>query len=325
MFAVTATHADARSPLNALRCGERADPAVPPGWALVKVRAAALNHHDLWTLRGVGVRPGCLPVILGSDAAGVDEAGNPVVVHAVIGDPAAGGGDETLDPQRLILSEGCDGTFAELLTVPRRNLLPMPAGFSFAQAACLPGAWLTAFRMLFDKARLPPGSTVLVQGAGGGVTTALIVLGASAGHRIWVTSRSADKRERAIRLGADRAFAAGDQLPEPADAVMETVGEATWAHSIRSVRPGGRVVVAGATTGPFPAAELNYLFYRQISVLGCTLGTRDQLAQLVRFCGQHRLQPVIDRVLPLRAARDGFAALAAGQLFGKLVFAVPGD
>jgi NADPH:quinone reductase-like Zn-dependent oxidoreductase len=325
MFAVTATHADARSPLNALRCGERADPAVPPGWALVKVRAAALNHHDLWTLRGVGVRPGCLPVILGSDAAGVDEAGNPVVVHAVIGDPAAGGGDETLDPQRLILSEGCDGTFAELLTVPRRNLLPMPAGFSFAQAACLPGAWLTAFRMLFDKARLPPGSTVLVQGAGGGVTTALIVLGASAGHRIWVTSRSADKRERAIRLGADRAFAAGDQLPEPADAVMETVGEATWAHSIRSVRPGGRVVVAGATTGPFPAAELNYLFYRQISVLGCTLGTRDQLAQLVRFCGQHRIQPVIDRVLPLRAARDGFAALAAGQLFGKLVFAVPGD
>lgn len=325
MFAVTATHTDARSPLNALRCGERADPAVPPGWALVRVRAAALNHHDLWTLRGVGVRPGCLPVILGSDAAGVDEAGNPVVVHAVIGDPAAGGGDETLDPQRLILSEGCDGTFAEFLTVPRRNLLPMPAGFSFAQAACLPGAWLTAFRMLFDKARLPPGSIVLVQGAGGGVTTALIVLGAAAGHRVWVTSRSADRRERAIRLGADLALAAGDPLPEPADAVMETVGEATWAHSIRSVRPGGRVVVAGATTGPFPAAELDYLWDRQISVLGCTLGTRDQLAQLVRFCGQHRLQPVIDRVLPLRAARDGLAALAAGQLFGKLVFAVDGD
>lgn len=323
MFAVSAVDTDAERPLSVVRCGEQAEPAVPLGWALVTVKAAALNHHDLWTLRGVGVRPERLPVILGSDAAGVDEEGNAVVVHSVIGDPAAGGGDETLDPQRVILSEGCDGTFAERLAVPRRNLVPMPAGLSFAEAACLPGAWLTAFRMLFDKARLRPGSTVLVQGAGGGVATALITLGAAVGYRVWVTSRSESRRERALGLGADRAFAMGDRLPERVDAVMETVGEATWAHSLRSVRPGGCVVVAGATTGPLPAAELHRLFYQQISVLGCTLGTRQQLAELVRFCETSGIRPVIDRVLPLRAARDGIAALAAGELFGKLVFTVP--
>jgi NADPH:quinone reductase-like Zn-dependent oxidoreductase len=322
MFAVSAARTDARNPLSGLRCGERAVPAVPDGWALVTVRAAALNHHDLWTLRGAGAGPARLPVILGSDAAGVDEQGNAVVVHAVIGDPAAGDGDETLDPRRTILSEGCDGTFAELVAVPRRNLLPKPPGLSFPEAACLPGAWLTAFRMLFDKARLPPGGTVLVQGAGGGVTTALVVLGAAAGYRVWVTSRREDRRERVLTLGADRAFAVGDRLPERVDVVMETVGEATWAHSLASVRPGGRVVVAGATTGPFPAARLNELISRQVSVLGCTLGTRQQLARLIRFCAGSGARPVIDRVLPLRAARQGFAAMAAGELFGKLVFTV---
>lgn len=322
MFAVSATRTDATSPLDGMRCGDQAEPSVPHGWALVTVRAAALNHHDLWTLRGVGVKTQRLPVILGTDAAGVDEEGNAVVVHAVIGDPAAGHGDETLDPQRVILSEGCDGTFAERLTVPRRNLLPMPAGFSFAEAACLPGAWLTAFRMLFDKACLLPGSTVLVQGAGGGVTTALIALGAAAGYRVWVTGRSDDKRERALKLGADATFAVGERLPELADAVMETVGEATWAHSLQSLRPGGRVVVAGATSGQFPAAQLDRLSSQQFSILGCTMGTRQQLAQLIRFCEHSGIRPVIDRVLPLQAARDGLAALAAGELFGKLVFTV---
>jgi NADPH:quinone reductase-like Zn-dependent oxidoreductase len=325
VFAVSAFRRDAGNPLSALRCGEHPEPAVPQGWALISIRAAALNHHDLWTLRGLGARPRRLPVILGSDGAGTDEEGNAVMVHAVIGDAAAGGGDETLDPERVILSEGCDGTFAARLAVPRRNLVPVPRGFSFTEAACLPGAWLTAFRMLFDKARLPPGSTILVQGAGGGVTTALLVLGTAAGHRVWVTSRHAAKRERALALGADRVFALGDRLPEPADAVMETVGEATWAHSLRSVRPGGRIVVAGATTGPCPAAELGRVAAQQISILGCTLGTRGQLARLSQFCESSGVRPVIDRVLPLRDAREGIAALAAGELFGKLVFAVDGE
>jgi NADPH:quinone reductase-like Zn-dependent oxidoreductase len=323
VFAVSAVRADPASPLDALHCGQRPEPELPPGWALVTVKAAAANHHDLWTLRGTGA--GKLPVILGSDAAGLDERGDPVVVHAVIGDPEAGGGDETLDPRRVILSEGCDGTFAERVAVPRRNLLPMPAGFSFAEAACLPGAWLTAFRMLFAVVPLAPGSTVLVQGAGGGVTTALIVLGTAAGHRVWVTSRSEDRRERALKLGAERVFPAGAGLPGAADAVMETVGEATWDHSLASVRPGGAVVVAGATTGPSPAAGLGRLVAQEISVHGCTLGTRAQLAQLIGFCGNRGARPVIDRVLPLRAARAGLAALAAGEVFGKLVFTVDGE
>ncbi len=324
MFAVSAARADPGNPLGGLRCGEHAEPAVRPGWTLVTVKAAALNHHDLWTLRGVGVSPARLPVILGSDAAGVDEHGNPVVIYPVIGDPAAGDGDETLDPQRVILAEGCDGTFAERVAVPRQNLVPMPAAFSFAEAACLPGAWLTAFRMLFGKARLLPGSTLLVQGAGGGVATALIALGAAAGYRVWVTSRKAERRDLALKLGADRAFAPGEPLPEPVDAVMETVGEATWAHSLHSLRPGGHLIVAGATTGSSPAADLAWLSSRQISVLGCTLGTRKQLARLVRFCEEQDIRPVIDRVLPLWAAGHGVAALAAGELFGKLVFTVHG-
>ncbi len=324
MYAVSAVRTDADHPLSGLHCGERGEPAVPPGWALVTVRAAALNHHDLWTLRGVG-GTARLPTVLGSDAAGLDQDGRPVVVSSVVGDPAAGGGDETLDPRRTILSEGFDGTFAERVAVPRRNLVPMPRAFSYAEAACLPGAWLTAFSMLFDKAALPAGGTVLVQGAGGGVTTALVALGAAAGHRVWVTSRSAERRERALKLGADQAFAPGERLPEPADAVMETVGEATWAHSLRSVRPGGRVVVAGATTGAFPPAELDRLTSRQISVVGCTLGSRDRLARLVRFCERSGIRPVIDRMLPLEAAPHGFAALATGELFGKLVFTVGGE
>ena len=175
----------------------------------MSVRATALNHHDVWTLRGVGISADRLPMVLGCDAAGVDEDGNEVVVHAVVERPRFGGPDETLDPARSLLSERYDGTFAERVAVPRRNLVPKPAALSFADAACLPTAYLTAYRMLFGKAGLEPGATVLVQGAGGGVATALILLGRAAGYRIWVTSRSEAKRERALELGADQAFPVG--------------------------------------------------------------------------------------------------------------------
>src|SRR6266540_422570 len=176
MFAVTADRIDADDPLAALATGERADPSPPPGWTTVSVKAAALNHHDVWTLRGVGISADRLPIVLGCDAAGLDEDGNEVVVHAVIADPDAGGGDETLDPRRSLLSERHDGAFAERVCVPRRNLVPKPAALSFEEAACLPTAWLTAYRMLFSQSGLKPGDTVLVQGAGGGVATALITL-----------------------------------------------------------------------------------------------------------------------------------------------------
>jgi NADPH:quinone reductase-like Zn-dependent oxidoreductase len=213
-----------------------------------------------------------------------------------------------------------DGTFAEKVAVPRRNLVPKPASLSFEEAACLPTAWLTAYRMLFDKAGLQPGSTILVQGAGGGVATALIVLGSAAGYRVWATSRSEDKRRRAVELGADQAFETGARLPERVDAVMETVGQATWSHSLKSLRPGGRIVVSGATSGQVPPAELNRVFFLQLSVVGSTMGTRDQLVRLARFLDQTGARPLIDRVLPLRDARAGFAAMIEGDLFGKIVF-----
>ncbi|HUZ39608.1 MAG TPA: zinc-binding dehydrogenase [Streptosporangiaceae bacterium] len=320
MFAVAAARFDADDPLAGLELGERPDPVPPEGWATVTVKAASLNHHDVWTLRGVGISADRLPVILGCDAAGVDENGQEVVVHAVVGDPDAGGGDETLDPRRSLLSERYDGTFAERLVVPRRNLVPKPAALSFEEAACLPTAYLTAYRMLFVRSGLEPGSTVLVQGAGGGVATALILLGRAAGFRVWATSRSEAKRERALELGADQVFGSGGRLPERVDAVMETVGQATWAHSLRALRPGGRIVVCGATSGAAPPAELNRVFFLQLSVVGSTMGSRDELARLMVLCEQTGARPRIDRTLPLTQAADGFAAMIAGELFGKVVF-----
>src|SRR5215472_11866339 len=255
MFAVTAARFSSDDPLSALEFGEHPEPVPPAGWTSVTVKAAALNHHDVWTLRGVGISADRLPMILGCDAAGVDADGNEVVVHAVLSDPDAAVADETLDPGRSLLSEVYDGTFAQRVVVPRRNLVPKPAALSFNDAACLPTSYLTAYRMLFDKSGLEPGSTILVQGAGGGVATALILLGAAAGYRVWATSRSEEKRQRALELGADQSFLPGARLPERVDAVMETVGEATWSHSLRALRPGGRIVIAGATSGAAPPAE----------------------------------------------------------------------
>ncbi|GAA3116259.1 zinc-binding dehydrogenase [Streptosporangium carneum] len=320
MFAVTATRIDPETPLAGLTLGQRPEPEAPDDWTVVTVRAASLNHHDLWTLKGVGIRQERLPIVLGCDAAGLDENGEEVIVHSVIGS----GADETLDPGRSLLSEVHDGTLAERVAVPRRNLVRKPAALSFEEAACLPTAWLTAYRMLFDKAGLEPGSTVLVQGAGGGVATALIVLGRAGGYRVWVTSRSEEKRARALALGADQAFESGARLPERVDAVMETVGQATWDHSLKALRPGGRIVISGATSGAVPPADLNRVFFLQLSVVGSTMGTRDQLARLARFLEQTGARPVIDRVLPLAEAREGFAAMSEGDVFGKIVFTVTG-
>ncbi len=318
MFAVTVDAFSSDEPLLALELGEHAEPEPRDGWTVVTVKAASLNHHDVWSLRGVGLTSDQLPMILGCDAAGVDEDGNEVVVHGVISEQASG--DETLDPRRSLLSERYDGTFAERVAVPKRNLIPKPAALSFADAACLPTAYLTAYRMLFDKSGLQPGSTILVQGAGGGVATALIALGKAAGFRVWATSRSEAKRERALELGADQAFPSGARLPERVDAVMETVGEATWSHSLKALRPGGRMVISGATSGAMPPADLARIFFLQLSVVGSTMGSRDQLARLVRFCEQTGLRPLIDRTLPLGEARAGFEAMIEGELFGKVVF-----
>jgi NADPH:quinone reductase-like Zn-dependent oxidoreductase len=320
MFAVAAVRIDPDDPLAGLDLGERPEPEPPEGWTTVTVRAASLNHHDLWSLRGVGLPEDRLPMILGCDAAGVDEEGNEVVVHAVVSDPSWRG-DETFDPKRAILSERHQGTFAERVAVPRRNLVPKPAELSFAEAACLPTAWLTAYRMLFTRGGVRPGSTILVQGAGGGVATACIVLARAAGVRVWVTSRSEDKREQALALGADAAFESGARLPERVDAAMETVGKATWGHSIRSLKPGGTLVISGATSGDASPAELTRIFFLQLSVIGSTMGTRDELDRLVQLCATAGVRPIIDQELPLADARRGFEAMLGGELVGKVVFA----
>jgi NADPH:quinone reductase-like Zn-dependent oxidoreductase len=317
MFAASAVAFNSDDPLSGLRLGEHAEPVVPEGWVVVEVRATSVNHHDLWTLKGVGLPPDRLPMILGCDAAGVDPEGNEVIVHGVITD--GGYADETVDPGRTLLSEKHQGTFAERVAVPARNLIPKPAELTWAQAACLPTAWLTAYRMLFTRSGLVPGQTVLIQGAGGGVSTALIMLARQAGLRVWVTSRDEAKGARAVELGAHEAFTSGARLPEKVDVVMETVGAATWSHTLRALKPGGRVVIAGATSGSQPPADLSRVFFLQLSVVGSTMGTRDELERLVAMCRATGLRPLIDHELPLSAADEALRHIQSGDLFGKIV------
>ena len=320
MFAVYADSFSSDDPLSGLTVGERPDPVAEDGWTTIDVRAAALNHHDLWSLKGVGLKQEALPMILGCDASGLDEDGNEVVVHAVVSDPSWTG-DETLDPKRSLLSERYQGTFADKVVVPRRNVVPKPKSLSFEEAACLPTAWLTAYRMLFSQGGLKPGDSVLVQGAGGGVSTALIALARAGGLRVYATSRDETKRSRALELGAHEVFESNARLPQRVDAVMETVGKATWSHSIKSLRPGGTLVVSGTTSGPNPDnAELTRVFFLQLRVIGSTMGTRSELASLTELLDVSGVRPVVDRVLPMEQAEDGFAAMAGGDVFGKVVF-----
>lgn len=322
MLAAYAARFAPDDPISALEVGERPEPVAPEGWVTVDVKATALNHHDLWSLKGVGLSEDKLPMILGCDAAGLDAEGNEVVVHAVISDPAWKG-DETLDPRRSLLSERYQGTLAEKVVVPAQNVIAKPAGLSFEEAACLPTAWLTAYRMLFTQSGLKPGDTVLVQGAGGGVATALITLGRAAGYRVWATSRDEAKRAKAVEIGAHDAFESGARLPDRVDAVMETVGQATWSHSLKSLRPGGTVVISGATSGQAPkSAELNRIFFLQMRIQGSTMGTREELAGLLSFLANTGIKPHIDSVMPLKDAREGFARMNQGDVFGKVIFTV---
>lgn len=291
---------------------------VPDDWVRVRVRAASLNHHDLWSLRGVGLPADRLPMVLGTDAAGVDEAGAEVLVHAVVASPGHDG-DETLDPRRSLLSERYPGTFAPEVWVPRGNLVPKHPGLTWAEAACLPTAYLTAYRMLFVSGGLRPGQTVLVQGTGGGVASAAVVLGRAGGLRVWVTGRDPGRRERARAIGAHEAFDAGSRLPAQVDAVVDTVGEATWAHSLRALAPGGVLLVAGATTGHSPPADLRRVFFRSLRIHGVTMGTRAELAAVQSFLVASAARPVVDSVYPMVQARDALARLASGAAFGKVV------
>jgi NADPH:quinone reductase-like Zn-dependent oxidoreductase len=316
MFAVYAEALNPDDPLAGLVVGERPEPRPADGWVPVRVRAASVNHHDVWSLKGVGLPADRLPMILGCDAAGVDPDGREVIVHSVI---SAGEGDETLDPRRTLLSELHPGTFADVVAVPARNLLPKPPELTMAEAACLPTAWLTAYRMLATRSSLKPGDTVLVQGAGGGVATAAIMLGRAMGLRVWATSRDEQRLQRAVQIGAHDGFRAGARLPDRVDAVIESVGAATWAHSLRALRPGGEIIVTGATSGANPPADLQRVFFKQLSVIGSTMGTREELRRLIALCVNTGLRPLIEREAPMAQARDALAEVADGSVFGKIV------
>ncbi len=322
MLAVYAASQNAADPLSGLVVGEQPDPEPPKGWATVTLKMTGLNHHDVWSLKGVGLPANRLPMILGCDGAGYDEDGREVIVHAVVASPGWVG-DETLDPGRSLLSEVYPGTLAQYVMVPKGNLVPKPPELSWESAACLATSWLTAYRMLFTNSGVAPGGTVLVQGAGGGVATALIQLGSAAGYRMWVTSRDPEKGEHAVAIGADRAFGSGERLPDRVDAVMETVGAATWSHSVNSLKPGGAIVISGATSGDAPSkAELTKIFFKQLRVIGSTMGNRTELERLAQFVTQAGIEPAIDSVRPLADAREGFQKMVDGEVFGKILFSV---
>lgn len=316
MLAAYAARFSPDDPASALEVGDRPEPEARENWTTVEVRAGSINHHDVWSLKGVGLSEQQLPMILGCDAAGVAPDGTEVVVHGVIG--ADGHGVGPREP-RSILSERYDGTLAQRVAVPTANLIPKPAELSFEEAACLPTAWLTAYRMLFHGAGLKPGDSVLVQGVGGGVSSAAIALGAAAGLEVYATSRTEDKRTAAVRMGAAGAVAPGERLPRRVDAVIETVGNATWKHSIASVRNGGTIAIAGHTTGDPDPALLTRVFFHELRIQGVTMGTREDLAALMNFLVRTGLRPTIDSVVPLERARDAVARVVSGDHLGKVV------
>jgi NADPH:quinone reductase-like Zn-dependent oxidoreductase len=313
--------ADPRDPLAGLELTETWPvPAAGPGQVLIRLAASTVNQHDLWTLRGTGAAAReAFPKILGCDIVGWDPDGREVMVTGAFGDPDAGAGDETFDPKRALISEDLPGAFGEYTIVPARNVIPKPAWLSFQEAACLNVAWSTTFRMLFTRAQAQPGERVLIQGAGGGVSSAAISMARAAGLYVVATSRSERKRKRALELGAHEAVPSGQRLAEPVDLVVDTVGAATWQHSLRSVRPGGRIVTAGATTGSDIPFDLPRIFYRQLSIIGSTSATRSETLRMLRFMQAASLRPVIDSVFPLERIHDAFRRAEAPDLFGNVV------
>lgn len=310
---------------------EAPDPEPGAGEVLVRLRASALNHLDVWIRKGLPSVP--KPRILGADGAGVVEA---------LGDGAAG-----FEPgQRVVLNPGIDagggrihvigehgdGTNAELIAVPATNVHPIPEGLSFEEAAAFPLVFETAYRMLVTRAGLREGEWVLAWGIGGGVSTAALAIAKALGARVLVTSSSEAKLERARELGADATVnhASGDvrtAVQEATDShgidvVVENVGEATWATSLQVAAPGGRITVCGATSGPNPPAALHRIWWKQLSVLGSTMGTGEDFAGAYELVASGRALPVVDSVLPLEEIRAAHERLEAGEQLGKIVLTI---
>jgi NADPH:quinone reductase-like Zn-dependent oxidoreductase len=321
MFAVYAREANYNDPLASVMVGERPEPIVPEYWVRVRVTHASLNRHDIFTLLGVTAQnePIPFPMILGNDGAGLLDDGTPVVIYPLIGSDSWRG-DETLDPAWHVFSELVPGTMADYVAVPRRNAIPMPEGLSPVNAALLGTAWLTAYRTLFTKSGLRPGETLLVQGASGGMATALIQMGRAAGFRVWVTTRNEEGRKIALRLGADAIFATNEELPRRVEAVVDNVGAVTWAHSLRSLKRGGTLVVNGITTGGIAETDLLRIFVEQINIRGTIMGTLEEMKAMMSFIVTAGIQPEVGVVIPMAEAREAIGSMIAGHTRGKTIF-----
>jgi NADPH:quinone reductase-like Zn-dependent oxidoreductase len=314
-----------------LRYEDAPDPEPGPGEVLIRLRASGLNRLDVWVRRGLPSVP--KPRILGADGAGVVEAlgegadgfepGQPVVINPGIEHGRA----------IHVIGEHGDGTNAELIAVPAGNVHPIPDGLSFEQAAAFPLVFETAYRMLVTRAGLREGEWVLVWGVGGGVGTAALAIAKALGARVLTTSSNDRKLERARELGADATVnhatgdvkAAAKEATEGrgVDVVVEHVGEATWRTSLDVAAHGGRIAVCGATSGPNPPAALHRIWWKQLTVLGSTMGTKDDFAGAYELVASGRALPVVDEVLPLAEARLAHERLEAGEQMGKIVLRIP--
>jgi zinc-binding alcohol dehydrogenase/oxidoreductase len=304
-----------------LRYEDAPEPEPKPGEVLVRLRAASLNHLDLWIRKGLPSVP--KPRILGADGAGIrEDTGEAVVINPGIEHGA----------KITVVGEHMDGTHAELVAVPEQNVYPLPEGVSFEEAAAFPLVHETAYRMLVTKAGLREGEWVLLWGIGSGVASAGLAIAKALGAHALVTSSSDEKLERARELGADATVnhATGDVRAavkdatggEGIDVVLEHVGEATWATSLAVAKPAGRVAVCGATTGPNPPASLHRIWWKQLTVYGSTMGTKEDFEGAYELVASGRARPVIDSVLPLEEARAAHERMEAGEQFGKIVLSV---
>ncbi|KAJ9134016.1 NAD(P)-binding protein [Pleurostoma richardsiae] len=323
-------------PLAALRCDVLPVPDPPDEtWVRIKMLASSLNHHDVFTLRGIVVAGGTYPLTLGNEGVGVLDDGTEVLVYPVMSPatsspsgptPAADEYDITLDPERHVFGERTQGLMSEYAVIPRANLVPKPAGMPTRTAAVMGVAWLTAYRMLFARSGLRRGQTMLVQGAAGGVATALVQLGAAAGMRVWATGRTEAKRALAGRLGASRVFAPGEEVPAgEAAAVFNLSGGATFEEALRVVRNGGTVVCCAIHGGAEVKMRVMDLFMRGITVTGSYMGTREEFESLLEFVARHGIEPVVDSVVGLDGVGKAVERMVAGDVKGKIVVSIAED
>jgi NADPH:quinone reductase-like Zn-dependent oxidoreductase len=304
-----------------LRYEDAPDPEPGPDDVLIRLRAASLNRLDLWVRSGLPSVP--KPRILGADGAGVDESGRRVVIN-----PGVEHGDKI-----TVIGEHTDGTHAELIAVPASNVYEIPESLSFEEAAAFPLVFETVYRMLVTRAGLLEGEWVLVWGVGSGIGSAALAIAKALGAKVVATSSSDAKLERATELGADRVVnhGTGDVVKvvkeatagPGVDVVVEHVGEATWHNSLQAVRAHGRIAVCGATSGPNPKAALHRVWWKQLTILGSTMGTKADFEGAFELVKSGKARPVVDSVFPLSEARAAHERMESGEQFGKIVLSIP--